>query len=500
MSENLPPGWVVSPLGSLGDWYGGGTPSKAVKEYWQDGTVDWVSPKDMKRPLIDSAQDKISEKAVKESSTKLVPANSVLMVTRSGILEHSFPVAVNTIPVTMNQDLKAVAVRGVDPVYTSYFLQSRAQDILRTCKKDGTTVSSIDSDRLGAYEVAIAPANEQKRIVSRIDELFSRIDEGERALEQVQTLVERYRQSILKAAVTGELTHQWREKNKDKVESGEALLARILKARREAWETAELKKMKAKGIPRAIDKWKQSDEEPAPPNTTGMQELPAGWVWTSLAEMKLFSFYGPRFSSEDYAESGYLVLRTSDISESGRVNIELAPRLFLTNEEFKKYKVEKGDLLITRTGSLGTVAIFDDDVDAIPGAYLIQYRVPAPNVTRRYLFHFLRSPTGQNRLLRGGAGVGRPNVNAPTIEAIPIPLPPLAEQMVIVDRVENAMNAAERHIDLLQREATRSGSLRQAVLTAAFSGQLLSDTPDGHSASRLIIPHGASTCPLRKKP
>lgn len=102
MSKQLPPGWATAPLNSLGDWLGGGTPSKAVREYWHDGTVHWVSPKDMNRPLIDSAQDQITEKAVRESATNLVPENSVLMVTRSGILEHSFPVAVNTVPVTMN--------------------------------------------------------------------------------------------------------------------------------------------------------------------------------------------------------------------------------------------------------------------------------------------------------------------------------------------------------------------------------------------------------------
>jgi type I restriction enzyme S subunit len=281
MTIKQPPGWAVASLEKLGDWLGGGTPSKAVKEYWRDGTVHWVSPKDMKRPLIDSAQDQITERAVKESATNLVPANSVLMVTRSGILEHSFPVAVNTVPVTMNQDLKAVAIRGVDPIYTRYFLQWRAQDILRTCRKDGTTVASIDTDRLAAYEVVVAPAAEQKRIVSKLDEIFSQIDEGERALERVSILVERYRQSVLKAAVTGELTREWREKNKDKPESGEALLARILAARREAWEKAQLNKMRAKGITPANDEWKQQYEEPSGVDLRGLPGLPSNWTWAS---------------------------------------------------------------------------------------------------------------------------------------------------------------------------------------------------------------------------
>src|SRR5690606_19347072 len=105
---------------------------------------------------------------------------------------------------------------------------------------------SVQDGDVKAQTIPLPPTSEQKRIVSRIDELFSRIDEGERALEQVSKLVERYRQSLLKAAVTGELTRDWREARKaagQPIESGEALLTRILTARREAWEQAELAKM-----------------------------------------------------------------------------------------------------------------------------------------------------------------------------------------------------------------------------------------------------------------
>ena len=95
------------------------------------------------------------------------------------------------------------------------------------------------ASRAADIVVPVPPESVQRRIVSKIDELFSQIAEGERALERVQKLVERYRQSVLKAAVTGELTRDWREKHKGPLESGEALLQRILKARREAWEKAE---------------------------------------------------------------------------------------------------------------------------------------------------------------------------------------------------------------------------------------------------------------------
>jgi type I restriction enzyme S subunit len=111
-----PNSWAVAPLGSLGRWVGGGTPSKSVAAYWSGGTVPWVSPKDMKSAIITDTQDHITEAAVAGSAANFVPGKSVLMVMRSGILRHTFPVAVNATRVTVNQDLRAlVPAEGIDP-------------------------------------------------------------------------------------------------------------------------------------------------------------------------------------------------------------------------------------------------------------------------------------------------------------------------------------------------------------------------------------------------
>jgi type I restriction enzyme, S subunit len=104
--------WPMVPLGDVGRWFGGGTPSKANPKYWTGGTIPWVSPKDMKQPLIDDAQDHITEEAVGESSTNMVEIGSVLVVARSGILQHTLPVAITTRRVALNQDIKAVEPRA----------------------------------------------------------------------------------------------------------------------------------------------------------------------------------------------------------------------------------------------------------------------------------------------------------------------------------------------------------------------------------------------------
>ncbi len=141
----LPEGWVWTPLGKLGTWMGGGTPSKANAAFWTNGSVPWVSPKDMKVAVIGETEDKITPDAVEGSSAKYVPAASVLMVMRSGILRHSFPVAVTDRVVTLNQDLRALTpYEGVSPDYVARYLALAAKRVLDDCSKDGTTVNSIE--------------------------------------------------------------------------------------------------------------------------------------------------------------------------------------------------------------------------------------------------------------------------------------------------------------------------------------------------------------------
>src|SRR5258708_5529544 len=104
--SKLPRGWTRLALGEVGRWFGGGTPSKANPLFWTNGNIPWVSPKDMKCALITDSQDHITENAVSKSATNLVEAGSVLIVVRSGILQHTLPVAVAQRQVALNQDLK----------------------------------------------------------------------------------------------------------------------------------------------------------------------------------------------------------------------------------------------------------------------------------------------------------------------------------------------------------------------------------------------------------
>jgi type I restriction enzyme S subunit len=166
--------WPTLPLSRCVRLLGGGTPSKANPDYWS-GDIPWVSPKDMAGREIFDTQDHITESAVLSSATQVVPAGSLLLVVRSGILARKLPVAITRVPVALNQDLKALVPKSdvIDSEYLTYYLDFMAADVLANCVKRGATVHSIDIDKLSTIEIPIPPVSEQQRIVNILDQADS---------------------------------------------------------------------------------------------------------------------------------------------------------------------------------------------------------------------------------------------------------------------------------------------------------------------------------------
>ena len=154
----------------LGRWYGGGTPSKGRSDYWVDGTIPWISPKDMGGSVVTDTEDHITEAAVRNSATKLVPANAVALVARSSILDHTLPIAFVPSPSALNQDMKAVvAADGIEPRYVFHVLRANRARMLRSVRRSGGSVASLDSQKLWKFEVPVPGADEQRRIIDFMD-------------------------------------------------------------------------------------------------------------------------------------------------------------------------------------------------------------------------------------------------------------------------------------------------------------------------------------------
>jgi len=198
--------WRKVSLAQLGKWCGGGTPSKSNPKFWTNGKIPWVSPKDMKVPVIVDAEDHITKEAVENSATNLLPKGSVLVVTRSGILQHTLPVAVCAREVAINQDLKALQPSAdFSSRYVAVALKGHEQEILQTCTKTGTTVQNIEFPVFMRFEIDAPPVAEQERIVAEVERRLSVVEELSALVESNLKRATRLRQAVLQRAFTGEL-------------------------------------------------------------------------------------------------------------------------------------------------------------------------------------------------------------------------------------------------------------------------------------------------------
>lgn len=170
--------YPIVPLKTLIAFFKGGkTPSTSRKDFW-GGDIYWTSAKDMKSLFLDSVQDKITEKATTEAKLEVYPKGTILGVFRSGILRHSFPVAITQMETTINQDLKAIGVNEevVLKEYFLFYLKTFQKMILERAQKFGVTVESINSDEFLEIPVVLPPIQKQRIIVDSISQMLDNIE------------------------------------------------------------------------------------------------------------------------------------------------------------------------------------------------------------------------------------------------------------------------------------------------------------------------------------
>jgi len=426
MSE-LPIGWTHFCLKDLCGLSGGKTPSKANPTFWSSPDVPWISPKDMKKPMLETSEDMISQAAVDEASMTLFPKNSVLMVTRSGILQHTFPVALTGAEVTVNQDIKVLRpTQGVSPKLSFYMLKSYGAQILSECSKDGTTVQSVDSEKLESFYFPLPPLAEQTRIAQKLDELLAQVDTLKARIDTIPALLKRFRQSVLVAAVAGLLTEKWR------VKSGTPF---------------ELIDYKLGAIARFID-------------------------YRGKTPVKV--------------DAGIPLITAKNIRK-GYISIE--PREFIHPDAYDGWMTrgipKPGDVLITTEAPLGNVARID-----IQGKFALAQRAICLQFNREINSSFaaiaLQSHQFQEKLLAKATGTTVKGIKASVLKEIPIACPSLAEQTEIVRQVEQLFAFADQLEAKVASAKSRIDHLTQSILAKAFRGELVSQDPNDEPASVLL--------------
>ncbi|WP_022836396.1 restriction endonuclease subunit S [Salisaeta longa] len=419
----IPEHWETIRLKFQSAFKGGGTPSKDNKEYWS-GDIPWVSPKDMKADRITDTQDHITPEAVKESSTSLVEPGSVLIVVRSGILKHTIPVAINSVQVALNQDLKAMTpAEDLDSAFLAYLIRGKNDVLLLEWTNSGTTVESLEQDRIANTEVPVPPLPEQRAIAAYLDRETARIDALLDKKQRLIELLEEKRTALISHAVTKGL-----DDDAEMQDSGVEWLEKIP----ESWSTARLRFLLETS-----------------PSKTEVKD------WDPETEVSFVPM-------ESVGEGGGL-----DLSETKPLEDVVSGYTYFRNQDVLVAK-------ITPCFENGKGALARDLENGVGfGTTELHVLRPGDNLDARFLFYTTMShpfrKMGESTMY--GAG-GQKRVSDDFIQNLRWPIPPLAEQRAIATYLDRETARIDALVDKIRDGIARLKEYRTALVSAAVTGRI----------------------------
>lgn len=361
------------------------------------------------------------------------------------------------------------AIRGLGGIPTLFILYlMRAFEPKLTGQGTGTTFNAITGNQLKGFPMPLPPLAEQKRIVAKIEELFTRLDAGVEALKKIRQELKRYRQAVLKHAFEGKLTEQWREKNKDKLEPASKLLERIAKERE---KTA---KGKAKKLP--------------PPDKTKLPELPDGWEWARIGGIAEINVKPNSDHLADDTKVSFLPMRCVE-ALTGEIDLSIEKTLAEVKKGYTSFL--NGDLLfakITPCMENGKVAIADNLKNGIGFGSTEFHTIRLPETLPRKLFFYFLIQEGfrkdAQRNMTGTAGQLR--VPKKYLQQVAIPFAPTLEQQQIVQEIERHFSITDQIEQTIEQGLRQSERLRQSILKQAFEGKLVPQDPEDEPAEKLL--------------
>lgn len=485
-TPNLPPGWKWVLLDEvLLSIIGGGTPSKLNPSYWS-GDIPWLSVKDMKTSRPTDTIDHISLDAIENSATNLISPDTLIVSTRMGLGK----IVRLPFETTINQDLKAlILTKSVNKSYVEYWYISL--DSYIESLGTGTTVKGIRLEQLRSLKLPLAPRAIQDLVVNKIEELFSHIDAGVEGLKQAKAKLQQYRQSVLKDAVTGKLTEQWREQNADKLEPAEHLLGRILDERRANWEADQLKTFEEKGKTPKNDKWK--DKYKAPKSFNQKEQplvVPNAWEWCYFESLGVVSGGLTKNSKRNSFEKKLPYLRVANVY-ANELRLEDIQEIGVTDTELDRVLLEDKDLLIVEgNGSpdqIGRLAVWDDSFSpCVHQNHLIKVRL-IDKALCDFVVYWLMSLPGREQIKSVASSTsGLYTLSISKISGLPVPLPSINEAIEISKLVTDKLEAAQRTEDELTKKIKYNAQLKSSILSKAFSGQLVENHATEETAAQLL--------------
>ena len=341
------------------------------------------------------------------------------------------------------------------------------------------TVKHLSSRTVSEIPLPFPPLPEQHRIVAKLEELFSDLDAGVAALQRAKANLKRYRAAVLKEAVEGTLTAEWRTKNPN-VEPGSVLLERILVERRRRWEAEQMAAFEAKGKTPPKN-WQGRYKEPATVGAMELSALPEGWCWGTVdAAAQVTKLAGFEYTKYvKYDPAGDLAVIKAE--NAGKLGFKWTDFSFVkskTVEHLTRSRLRGGEVLMVFVGAgVGQVARVPKDRSYFLGPNISVIRPDENLLLPEYLEIFLRSWIGFQLTMSFTKAVAQPSLSMGTIRMIPIAFPPINEQKEIVREVEARLSVLDNCLLRTEQGLSRAARLRQSILKRAFEGKLVLQDP-----------------------
>jgi len=361
----------------------------------------------------------------------------------------------------------------------------------------GGSLTRINLSALNEVSCPLPPLGEQHRIVAKIEELFSELDNGVEGLKAARAQLATYRQSLLKAAFEGRLTEHWRRDNADKLETADQLLQHI-REEREArhqrqiaeWEKAlaqweaggkcgkKPRQPKAPAEPSSLESVKSSEKSDSPDN----------WISIRLDELVEHGrscAYGV-LQPGPHVEGGIPFVRVGDIQNGTVIQSDIKKIASAIAEQYGRTRLQGRELLISVVGAIGRTAMVPD---SLAGANIARAVAMVP-ITHAISAHFielyLRQEVVGQALAQQAHEVARKTLNLEDVRKIPVFLPPVEEQYEIVRQLEARLSHVRHLESVVESCLERLEVLRQSILKRAFEGKLVPQDPDDEPASTLL--------------
>jgi len=492
----LPEGWIWTTIGEIAVLSSGGTPSRGNSSYFR-GDIPWVKSGELNYNIITDTEEKITQEALISSSAKIIPANALLIALYGSTVGKIAKIGIEA---ATNQAVASIITfPHFNQDFLYYYLLQNREKLLK--KRKGGAQPNISQRILSDFPLPLPSIKVQNNIVSKIETLFSELDQAEKGLQKVQQQLKTYRQALLKSAFEGNLTTRWR--NENNTETSEKIIRQLKIERQFQYEqklaywnrTAKhLKENESHGKrllrPKIGEVFKYNNKG----EFEDLSKLPPEWKWVHWNEILDFeegSFkrgpFGSALTKSMFVQKGYKVYE-----QYCPINDDCSfERYFITTdkyEELKSFAVKEGDYLISCSGTLGRITQVPKDFrEGIINQALLRVRVNKKYVDNRFFLHFFRSPYFQKQIFANLKGSAIPNIKGVNeLKIIPIPLLSISEQEQIVEILESRFTLIENFEKIIKKCLSDVTLFKHSILKKAFEGWLVNKDSNNESANVLL--------------